>query len=109
MVLQLAEIGDGEDGDYDFLIALTADRSEHLNTLRGSLATTALGAEQDAQRLLLATSLFERSVWLIHRLAIALRAIGASTAASRPAVANRTSRFSPRPSPEDLESVGRTG
>ena len=108
MVLQLTETGAGDDGDFEFLIALTADRSEHLNALRGSLATSALGAEHDAQRLLLATSLFERAVWLIHRLAIALRATRVTATASQSALAGGpSSRFAPRAEAEALESAGR--
>ena len=73
LVVQLVDTIPGPGEDFDFLIELTSDRSEHLHRIRRDLAASALGAEADAQRLLLATSLFERSVWLMRRIAIALK------------------------------------
>lgn len=88
IVMQLAEAGaDGE--EYGMLIALTGDRSEYLDRMRRSLAASAFGTEVDAQRLLLATSQFERAVWLVRRLAIALRPAGGD-AAGRALAAERT-------------------
>ncbi len=73
LVMQLADTIAGPAEDFDFLIELTGDRSEHLNRIRRDLAASALGAEADAQRLVLATSLFERAVWLVRRIAIAMK------------------------------------
>ena len=87
IVMQLAEAG-ADGAEYELLIALTGDRSEYLDRMRRSLAASAFGTEVDAQRLLLATSQFERAVWLVRRLAIALRpadgdATGRALAAER--------------------------
>ncbi|SHF24131.1 phosphate:Na+ symporter [Kaistia soli DSM 19436] len=73
LVMQLADTTAGPAEDFDFLIELTGDRSEHLNRIRRELAVSALGAEADAQHLVLATSLFERAVWLVRRIAIAMK------------------------------------
>lgn len=85
VMLQLGDTVGGTADDFDFLIAFTSDRSEHLNRIRRSLAASALGAEADAQRLLLGTGLFERAVWLVRRIAIALRptAVDALAAAAQ--------------------------
>lgn len=74
MVVALAEATEGGTEDFDILITLTADRSELLNRLRRQLASAAHASEAEARQLLLATSLFERSVWLVRRVAVALRA-----------------------------------
>lgn len=70
-VLLLADASSAE--DYDVIAALTADRSKLLNDIRRSLVGASLGAGEDARRLLLATSLFERAIWLIRRTSVALR------------------------------------
>ncbi len=93
IAVQLADTIAGSEEDFDFLIELTSDRSEHLNRIRRELAASAVGAEADAQRLLLATSLFERAVWLVRRIAIAMRPAAADR--SLPAEADRL----PAPSP----------
>ncbi len=93
IAVQLADTIAGSAEDFDFLIELTSDRSEHLNRIRRELAASAVGAEADAQRLLLATSLFERAVWLVRRIAIALRPAAADR--SLPAEADRLSVPSP--------------
>jgi len=71
IVLSLAD-AKGDD-DYAVIAALTADRSDLLDRLRRSLLDAALGSGEEAQRLLLATSLFERALWLMRRIAAALR------------------------------------
>ncbi|MEP9349060.1 Na/Pi symporter [Xanthobacter sp. KR7-225] len=74
IVLSLADAADGGAvEDFDLLIHLTADRSEMLDRIRRALAASAPGAEADSRRLMLATSLFERAVWLVRRIAVALR------------------------------------
>ncbi|MFG1345745.1 Na/Pi symporter [Xanthobacter autotrophicus DSM 431] len=73
IVMSLADAMDGGDDDLDLIIALAADRSELLNRIRRQLAATATGLEADTRQLLLATSLFERAVWLVRRIAVALR------------------------------------
>ncbi|MBB6310264.1 Na/Pi symporter [Xanthobacter tagetidis] len=74
IVLSLADATDGGAADdFDLLIALTADRSEMLDRIRRALAASAPGAEEDSRRLMHATSLFERAVWLVRRVAVALR------------------------------------
>lgn len=74
IVLSLADaIEGGAPDDFDLLIDLTADRSEMLDRIRRALAAAAPGAEEDSRRLMHATSLFERAVWLVRRLAVALR------------------------------------
>lgn len=75
LVMQLPEAGDDAE-ELAMLIAMTGDRGEYLDRMRRSLVASAFGAEGDVQRLLLATSRFERAVWLIHRLAIAIRPEG---------------------------------
>ncbi|MFG1227458.1 Na/Pi symporter [Xanthobacter wiegelii] len=74
ITLSLADATDGPGEDLDLIIALAGDRSEMLNRIRRQLAATALDAGSDARQLLLATSLFERAIWLVRRSAIALRA-----------------------------------
>lgn len=75
LVLALAD-ADGDD-DLALLAELTGDRSELLNRIRRSLLGAAqdgaFGGAEDTRRLLLATSLFERAVWLMHRIVVALR------------------------------------
>lgn len=73
IVLSLADATDAGNDDLDLIIALAADRSELLNRIRRQLAATAMGSEADTRQLLLATSLFERAVWLVRRIAVALR------------------------------------
>lgn len=75
LVLALAD-ADGDD-DLALLAELTGDRSELLNRIRRSLLGSApdgsFGGAEETRRLLLATSLFERAVWLMHRIVVALR------------------------------------
>lgn len=74
IVLSLAEATDGGSGDdFDLLIELTADRSEMLDRIRRALAASEAAGEADSRRLMHATSLFERAVWLVRRVAVALR------------------------------------
>ncbi|MFG1462356.1 Na/Pi symporter [Xanthobacter sp. DSM 24535] len=73
IVLSLVDARDGSGEDFDILIALTADRSDLLDRIRRALAASSLGSGEDARKLLLATSMFERAVWLVRRLAVALR------------------------------------
>lgn len=73
MILELAETQSGAPEDFDLVIALTADRSATLDRIRRTLATGSLGTGEDARNLLAALSLFERAVWLAHRLAMTLR------------------------------------
>ncbi|MDI4665233.1 Na/Pi symporter [Xanthobacter autotrophicus] len=74
IILSLADATDGDAEDLDLIITLTADRSDLLSRIRRHLAASALGTGEDARQLLLATSLFERGVWLVRRTAVALRA-----------------------------------
>lgn len=71
VVLSLADAD--SDGDFHVIITLTSDRSELLDRIRRTLATSSIGTGEDARRLLLATSLFERALWLMRRIALALR------------------------------------
>jgi phosphate:Na+ symporter len=74
IILSLSEATEGEGTeDFDLLIDLTADRSELLNRIRRALVSTQLSSDEERRLLLLATSLFERAVWLVRRLAVALR------------------------------------
>ncbi|MCG5234483.1 Na/Pi symporter [Xanthobacter oligotrophicus] len=74
IILSLADATDGDAEDLDFIITLAGDRSDLLSRIRRQLAASALGTGEDARQLLLATSLFERGVWLVRRSAVALRA-----------------------------------
>ncbi|WP_454917810.1 Na/Pi symporter [Xanthobacter sediminis] len=71
IVLSLADADTAD--DYEVIATLTADRSDLLNRIRRSLVGASIGTGEDARRLLLATSLFERAIWLIRRTAVALR------------------------------------
>lgn len=73
MILELADAQGGTEGDFDLVIELTADKSATLDRIRRTLATGALGTGEEARNLLNAVSLFERSLWLAHRLATTLR------------------------------------
>lgn len=73
IVMLLADANAAE--DYEVIATLTADRSELINRIRRSLVGSGLGSGEDARRLLLATSLFERAIWLIRRTAVALRPV----------------------------------
>ena len=81
IIVHLADTLAAGSDDFGWLIDLTGDRSEHLNRVRRQLAASAHGAETDTQRLVLATSQFERAIWLVHRLAIAMRPVGQATMA----------------------------
>ncbi|MCX5515974.1 Na/Pi symporter [Kaistia algarum] len=96
IVIHLADTAGSEAEDFDWLIGLTGDRSEHLNRIRRQLAASAHGAEADTQRLVLATSQFERAIWLVHRLAIALRPSVDGDQASSEAAANESATGSSR-------------
>ncbi|MEP9352952.1 Na/Pi symporter [Xanthobacter sp. KR7-65] len=74
ITLSLADATDGAAEDLDDIIAIAGDRSEMLNRIRRQLAASALDGGSDTRQLLLATSLFERAVWLVRRSAVALRA-----------------------------------
>ncbi|MFG1403280.1 Na/Pi symporter [Xanthobacter sediminis] len=80
IVLSLAD-AEGAD-DYEVIATLTADRSELLTRIRRSLVGASIGTGEDARRLLLATSLFERAIWLIRRTAVALRPVANDDKAS---------------------------
>ncbi|QRG08565.1 Na/Pi cotransporter family protein [Xanthobacter dioxanivorans] len=73
IVLSLADAAGAEAADLDIIITLAGDRSELLNRIRRQLAASALGSDVDTRQLLFATSLFERAVWLVRRIAVALR------------------------------------
>lgn len=73
LVLELAEARDGPAAEIEVVVELTADRSAILDRIRRSLAAGGLGTGEEARKLLVAVSLFERALWLLHRLAITLR------------------------------------
>ncbi|NDG86367.1 MAG: hypothetical protein EBY15_00240 [Gammaproteobacteria bacterium] len=60
--------------DFQLLLTLTSDREGVMKNLRESIARSqgSLGVES-CRRLLAATSLLERLIWLIHRFAILLK------------------------------------
>ena len=74
IILSLADATEGDATDLDLIVTLAGDRSELLSRIRRQLGASALGTGTDARQLLLATSLFERGVWLVRRTAVALRA-----------------------------------
>jgi len=59
--------------DLDVLIQLTGDRGELLERLRRQVMASDAHDNDQARELLLATRLFERAVWLLHRIGIACR------------------------------------
>jgi phosphate:Na+ symporter len=63
----------GDPNDLDTLIELTGDRGDLLERLRRQLMTSGEHKGEQMQKLLIATRLFERAVWLIRRLAIGRR------------------------------------
>lgn len=73
IVFELAETQRAGLEDLELLIELTADRSATLDKIRRSLTGASLGSGEEARTLLSSLSLFERSVWLSHRLAMTLR------------------------------------
>ncbi|OYY12451.1 MAG: hypothetical protein B7Y70_05345 [Rhizobiales bacterium 35-68-8] len=73
LVLELAEARNGPQSEIELLLELTTDRSTVLDRIRRTLASGAIGTGEDARKLLVAVSLFERAVWLLHRLAGTLR------------------------------------
>lgn len=73
LVLSLADAEGAE--DLSVLAALTADRSTLLHRIRQSLLGTQAEAGDEMRRLLLATTLFERAVWLMHRIVVALHPV----------------------------------
>lgn len=76
IVLSLVDALDGAPQDFEILAELTSDRSELLNRLRRNLVSGAAHGEEEARGLLHATSLFERALWLVRRIAVALRPSG---------------------------------
>jgi phosphate:Na+ symporter len=72
MVLE-ETLREGESADCDLLLTLTSDRAATMKSLREALirADSGLGMESQA-RLLPATSLFERMIWLANRYAVLL-------------------------------------
>jgi phosphate:Na+ symporter len=73
LLLADASLPHADAEDARTLIELTSDRGELLNRIRQDLAASREQGEH-IRRLLLAASLFERSVWLLGRLAAALLA-----------------------------------
>lgn len=73
LVLELAEAREGPQSEIDLLLELTADRSATLDRIRRSLSSGGLGTGEEARKLLVAVSLFERALWLLNRLAGTLR------------------------------------
>ncbi len=74
IIFELSDAQDGSQEELDLVIAMTADRSETLDRIRRALSTTPLGTGEGARRLLASLSLFERALWLTHRLALTKRA-----------------------------------
>ncbi|GGF89305.1 hypothetical protein GCM10007301_56530 [Azorhizobium oxalatiphilum] len=74
LVLSDAMPGESMELDLDVLDTLTSDRSELLDRIRRDLATSCAGGGEEARALMRATSLFERALWLVRRLCLALRA-----------------------------------
>jgi hypothetical protein len=81
-----------QDGDHDYTIALalTSDRASVMEGVRAGFigAEGGLGPESQT-RLLPATSVFERVIWLANRYAIALDRQGASDQQVSQAAADR--------------------
>ncbi len=73
LVLSDAVPADAEEADLSVLEALTADRSGLLDRIRRDLAASCVGGGDEVRILMRATSLFERAVWLVRRLSLALR------------------------------------
>lgn len=80
LTLALVEAEDAE--DLETLSALTGDRSALMERHRRAIATSMSASGADLAALQHATGLFERAVWLLHRIALALRA---GTNAANPA------------------------
>ncbi len=74
LVLSDAVPADASPADLDVLDALTADRSGLLDRIRRELAASCVTGGDQVRNLMRATSLFERAVWLVRRLSLALRA-----------------------------------
>ncbi|MDE1568514.1 Na/Pi cotransporter family protein [Aquabacter sp. P-9] len=72
LVLALVDAEDAE--DLETLSALTGDRSALMERHRRAIATSMTASGSDLAALQHATGLFERAVWLLHRLALTLRA-----------------------------------
>lgn len=92
LTLSLADATDGDGEDIDLIITLAGDRSEMLNRIRRQLAASALDAGPETRQLLLATSLFERAVWLVRRSALALRTPENEANREAPAAADADSK-----------------
>ncbi|MEP9375488.1 Na/Pi symporter [Aquabacter sp. CN5-332] len=75
IVFELADVRGGTAEELDLVIALTSDRSDTLDRIRRALSASPLGTGEEARHLLTALSLFERAVWLVHRLAMTLRPV----------------------------------
>jgi phosphate:Na+ symporter len=75
MIEQLATLPDSDAEDRAMLIQMTADRSDMMEGIRRRLARDHPDLTAEAQDTLFrATGLFERTVWLTRRLALALKA-----------------------------------
>ncbi|QTL04515.1 Na/Pi cotransporter family protein [Aquabacter sp. L1I39] len=72
LTLSLVEAEDAE--DLDTLSTLTGDRSGLMERHRRAIATSMSASGTDLAALQHATGLFERAVWLLHRIALTLRA-----------------------------------
>ena len=73
LVLTDAVPADASPADLDVLDALTADRSGLLDRIRREVAASYAAGGDQVRSLMRATSLFERAVWLVRRLSLALR------------------------------------
>ncbi len=73
LVLTDAVPADASPADLDVLDALTADRSGLLDRIRRELAASCATGGDEVRNLMRATSLFERAIWLVRRLSLALR------------------------------------
>ncbi|TDT89390.1 phosphate:Na+ symporter [Azorhizobium sp. AG788] len=73
LVLSEAVPGETLELDFDDLAVLTADRSALLDKIRRDLAASCATGGDEVRNLMRATSLFERALWLVRRLSLALR------------------------------------
>lgn len=82
----LAEARASEDAlDAELLVAMTSDRGEMMERIRSADLGAERGVGVEARaNLLYMTTLFERSVWITHRLARALAASGGDGGAEAP-------------------------
>ncbi|WP_035714969.1 Na/Pi symporter [Azorhizobium doebereinerae] len=73
LVLADAVPEEAGEGDLEVLNALTGDRSDLLDRIRRDLAASCATGGSEVRTLMRATSLFERALWLVRRLSLALR------------------------------------